>query len=273
MRFDPVSRSLVAIDIEGYSRRKNEGHLELRDALRGVRDEAFARTDVTISPDEVQDQGDAFLVLVRPEVPKPRLVDDLVREFGTALRRFNRCRLPSERMRLRIALHAGEVHLDGTGFGGEAVITVMRLIEADALRTALKKAPNDIAVIVSEQLHHDVVLQCYRSTDPAEYWRVDVAHKTFRQAAWIRVPGGPAGRPADDVAADAPAQPGSGRHDRPGRPPTTGGTPDPQPSIPGGGVYFGGTANISGPTSFGHGHVAGRDVNLREEPPRRQGDA
>jgi len=67
-------------------------------------------------------------------------------------------------MRLRVALHAGEVHLDGTGFGGASVVTVMRLIEADTLRSVLKTAPQDLVVIVSELLHRDVVLQRTCST-------------------------------------------------------------------------------------------------------------
>lgn len=92
MTLDPVTRSLVAVDIEGYSDRDNLGHLELREALRRVCDEAFAR--IGVLPDVRQDQGDAFLIMIRPDVSKARLIDDLVREFVTALRLFNRNRLP-----------------------------------------------------------------------------------------------------------------------------------------------------------------------------------
>ena len=139
MTLDPVPRSFVAVDIEGYSGRDNLGHLELREALRRVCDEAFRR--IGVSPDARQDQGDAFLILIRPGVSKVWLIDDLVRELVTALRLFNRNRLPQARMRLRVALHAGEVHLDGTGFGGESVVVVMRLIEADALQGCTEDSP------------------------------------------------------------------------------------------------------------------------------------
>ncbi len=262
MTLDPVPRSFVAVDIEGYSGRDNLGHLELREALRRVCDEAFHR--IGVSPDARQDQGDAFLILIRPGVSKARLIDDLVRELVTALRLFNRNRLPHARMRLRVALHAGEVHLDGTGFGGESVVAVMRLIEADALRDALKTAPDDLAVIVSGQLHRDVVLQRYRGIDPDEYREVQVSRKQFSQPAWIRVPGLPTrSRPADP--ADGKQATAPGRRAR-RLPPGDGSSDDSAPESPAmaaGGVHFGGSATFSGPASFG-GHAAGRDVNIQE---------
>jgi hypothetical protein len=233
MRLDPVPRSLVAVDIEGYSRRDNLGHVELREALRCVCGDAFRAAGVRA--DTRQDQGDAFLILVRPDVAKARLVADLVRELGIALRLVNRNRLPAARMRLRVALHAGEVHLDGTGYGGEAVVAVMRLVEADALRDALKTAPDDLAVIVSERLHDDVVKHGYRGIDPAEYRVVRVSRKEFSQPAWIHVPGVRGASPASETPVPSPASPG--------------------------GAYFAGTATFSGPTSFG-GHAAGRDVHV-----------
>jgi hypothetical protein len=260
MTLDAVPRSLVAVDIEGYSGRDNLGHLELREALRRVCDEAFHQ--IGVSPDARQDQGDAFLILVRPDVTKARLVDDLVREFVTALRLCNRNRLAEARMRLRVALHTGEVHLDGTGFGGASVVAVMRLIEADALKEALRKAPDDLAVIVSAQLHRDVVLQRYRGIDPAEYQEVQVSRKEFSQPAWIRVPGLPAAARHHEDGKQATA---SGRHTRAR---TLGcGAPEPAAAAPGD-VHFEGPAIFGGPASFG-GHAAGRDVNIRE----RGGDA
>lgn len=240
MALDPVPRSLVAVDIEEYSRRDNLGHLELREALRRVSTEAFRQ--IGVRADGLQDQGDAFLILVGPEVAKARLVVDLIRELSIALRQFNRNRLPEARMRLRLALHAGDVHLDGTGYGGEAVVAVMRLIEAEALRKALKAAPEDLAVIVSGHLHRDVVTQEYRGIDPADYREVQVSRKEFSQRAWIRVPGMP-------NAAALEATDGAGR----ASPRLSAATPE--------SVHFGGNATFNGPTSLG-GHAAGRDVHV-----------
>jgi hypothetical protein len=230
---DPVPRSLVAVDIEGYSRRSNLGHLELRKALRDVCDEAFRR--IQVAPEIRQDQGDAFLILIRPEVTKPRLIDDLIRELDIALRRFNQPRMSHERMRLRVALHSGEIHPDGAGFAGESIVTVMRLLDADVLRRALTTTPGSLAVIVSDSLYRDVVTQAYRDVEPTEYQCVEVSNKTFQQRAWIRLPGQRHHTPPTD-------------HD------------DTRPAASGG-------FHFSGPTSFG-GHAAGRDVNV-QGPQRR----
>ncbi|HEV2376460.1 MAG TPA: hypothetical protein VGS19_30345 [Streptosporangiaceae bacterium] len=163
-------------------------------------------------------------------------------------------------MRLRVALHAGEVDADSVGYGGESIVTVMRLIDSDELRAVLRTAPNDLAVIVSEQLHRDVVMHQYRGIDPADYREVHVSRKKFSQPAWIRVPGMSAG----------PWQTGGERgqlSSQPARTRPLGGvsgnsTPEPAAVTPGG-VHFGAAATFSGPTSIG-GHAAGRDVNIQD---------
>lgn len=243
MTSDPVPRSLFAVDIEGYSRRDNQSQAELRKKLREVCDEAFSRA--RLAPEDRQDQGDAFLFLFQPDVSKALLVSDLVREIGTALRLSNRNWLPEARMRLRVAAHYGEVHLDGTGYAGESVVAVMRLLDAQPLRDALKTAPDDLVVIVSEPMYRDVVRHQYRGMDPSDYVQVQISRKEFSQPAWIRVPG---------------AQPGPGSE-----PP--GGTRPPGPDSPGpstpppGGVNLPGPMTFHGPTSFG-GPAAGRDINI-----------
>ena len=156
-------------------------------------------------------------------------------------------------MRLRVALHNGEVLFDGDGLAGEAVVALMRLLDADDLRQALAAAPGDLAVIVSDRMHHDAVVQGHRDIDPAEYRQVRVSLKEFSQPAWIRVPRlsaggtrtlGPSGsgQSADGATAGMPAS---------------------------GGVHFAGPATFHGPASFGSGHAiggnvstAGRDVNV-----------
>jgi hypothetical protein len=164
MKRDPVHRSLVAVDIEGYSRRQNLGHLNARHGLRQTLADAFDGAGVEIVPEEQQDQGDGFLTLVKPEVSKVVLIDGLVREIESALRRFNHFQNEEGRIRLRVALHSGEVHLDGPGFPGEATVTVMRLIDAEPVKKALAKTTKDIAVIVSDGLYRNVIAQSRNSS-------------------------------------------------------------------------------------------------------------
>lgn len=237
---DPVPRSLVAVDIEGFGRRGDLEHVELRKGLRDVCGEAFAQ--INASDVYQEDRGDALLIVVGPDVPKPRLVNDLVRELDTALRLRNSSRLPRARMRLRVALHNGEVLLDGGGLAGETVVALMRLLDADQVRQALTTAPHDLAVIVSDRMHHDAVMPGHRGIDPAEYREVRVSRKEFDQSAWIRVPGLPADGPGPASSADG---------DRPAA-----GPPGPP------GVHFAGPATFHGPTSFGSGNAVGGNLSV-----------
>lgn len=256
MKLNPVHRSLVAVDIEGYSRRPNQGHLQLRAALRRVMADAFEGARVEIDPTEQQDQGDGFLTLVKPEVSKVVLVDELVREIQNALRPYNRYQMTEGRMRLRVALHSGEVHPDGTGFAGQAIVGVNRLIDAEQLKKALTVAPKDIAVIISDGLYRDIVAHNYGAIDSGEYTRVEVTVKEFREPAWVRVPGYRAGDFVSDtftVRSSAPAQGGSHEH-----------RPETRSPVERAGPFT--NAYFAGPTSFG-GYAAGRDINLN----RREG--
>ncbi|MBI3687123.1 MAG: hypothetical protein HY241_07230 [Actinobacteria bacterium] len=252
MKLDPVYRYLVAVDIESYGKRDNQGQSELRAALRQVLADAFDAIDVSVDPAERQDQGDAFLTLVKPEVSKVRLVDDLVREIENGLRRSNHYRTAEGKMRVRLALNAGDVHLDGTGFPGEAVVATGRLIDSVQLKESLARAPKDLAVIVSDGLYHDVVVHRYQAIDPAEYRRVDVAVKEFRQPAWIRIPGHPAAEIVTE-AASATASPAAQRPVTERDAASPAGTAS---ALPGSINH----STFTGPTSFG-GPAAGRDVN------------
>jgi class 3 adenylate cyclase len=156
MRLDLVHRTLVGVDIEQYSRRYNPGHAELRRALREVL--ADACEAVRVSPSEAQDQGDAILSLFGPDIPKPTLIDGLVREIDNGLRAYNRDRVADSHMRVRVAIHAGEVHIDGQGFPGRATVAAMRLLDAQQARQALADSPGNLVVIVSQQIYEDVVV-------------------------------------------------------------------------------------------------------------------
>lgn len=250
MKQYPVHRSLVAVDIEGYSLRLNQGHIELRSALRRILADSFDIVGVEIVPEEQQDQGDGFLTLVRPEVSKVVLVDGLVREIENALRRYNRYQTQGGKIRLRVALHSGELHIDEAGFPGEATVTVMRLIEAEQVKTALANAPKDLAVIVSDSLYQDVVAHDYGSIVHEEYMQVEVAVKNFRRPAWIRVPGRPAldAMRDSEVAKHSAASPSGGAEER-----------DTKLATNTGGWFN--SAHFFGPTSFG-GPAAGRDNNV-----------
>ena len=90
------------------------------------------------------------------------LVESLPSALVTALRAHNGAHPGPERIRLRMALHAGEVHYDEHGVTAAAVNLAFRLLEASALKAALAGSPGVLAVIVSSWFFEEVVRHARR---------------------------------------------------------------------------------------------------------------
>ena len=99
--------------------------------------EAFGRAGISWDDCGHEDRGDGVFVLVPAEVPKGLLVESLPSALVTALRAHNAAHPGPERIRLRMALHAGEVSYDEHGVTAASVNLAFRLLEAGALKAAL----------------------------------------------------------------------------------------------------------------------------------------
>ncbi|WP_239340182.1 hypothetical protein [Frankia sp. CiP3] len=198
----PVSRRIMVADIESWSSRDSHTQKNLRQRLREVLNLAFAESglpwrewaDAVVS---VADRGDGLLIVIPPNVPIVRLLDPFVDRLEVALRHDRRLHSEPARMRLRLAIHDGEVLAESSGWAGHDVIEACRLVEAEPLRQALRDEPEaNVAVIVSERVHRGAVRDGYGSIRPETFTEVDVVVKTFRSRAWIHLPGITASRPA-----------------------------------------------------------------------------
>jgi hypothetical protein len=144
------------------------------------------------------DRGDGVLLLVRPydDLPKTALLGRLVPVLAALLVKHNKATAdPALRLRLRVVVHAGEVHVDGQGFYGEAIDIAIRLLDSTAVKTALRQAKAPLVLVVSEEIYSGIVAHGY--VDSAGYRplvRVRVANKQRR--GWVCVPGMTAELPA-----------------------------------------------------------------------------
>jgi hypothetical protein len=182
-----VHRTIVVVDIEGFGdqRRTNIHQLTIRDALYRVMREAFGHTGISWDDCDHEDRGDGVLVLVPAEVPKGLMVASLPSAMVTGLRRHNGAHPLLEQIRLRTALHAGEVCYDEHGVTGASVNLAFRLLEAGPLKRALAGSPGVLAVIASSWFFEEVA----RHTDVASQYRcVDVAVKETTTTGWICLP-------------------------------------------------------------------------------------
>jgi hypothetical protein len=192
---EAVHRTILVVDIEhsSYPARTDADLLLIRKALYQALAVAFKRTDWLTYYHE--DRGDGALVLVPPDVPKIRLVTNVLKRLETALNRHNddmrrkhgTKALPRQ-IRLRVAIHAGEVTFDDHGVVGAAITHAFRLAEAPPLKAAFTSSTGVYALIVSEWFFNEVVRH-YEEAQPDLYRKIECRVKETELSAYMLVPG------------------------------------------------------------------------------------
>lgn len=90
-------------------------------------------------------------------------------------------------MRMRMALHAGEVSFDGRNWVGSELNTVCRLVDLSQLRKALVADPEaQLALCVSDLWFHTVVRHHPALVDRA-YTPIMFTAKELAGQAWVHV--------------------------------------------------------------------------------------
>jgi tetratricopeptide (TPR) repeat protein len=182
-----VHRTIVVVDVEGFGdqRRTNPHQVAVRDGLYCAMREAFGQARIPWDDCDYEDRGDGMFVLVPAEVPKGLLADSLPSALVAALHTYNSAHPGPERIRLRMALHAGEVCYDKHGVTAAAVNLAFRLLDAGALKAALANSPGVLGIIASSWFFDEVVRH---SGAAAGYRPVGVAVKETRTTGWICLP-------------------------------------------------------------------------------------
>jgi hypothetical protein len=183
-----VHRTIVAVDVEGFGdrRRTNRNQVAVRDGLyRAVR-RAFLRAGIPWADRDHEDRGDGMFILIGPDVPKSLFVESLPTALVAALRDHNDVHPDTEQIRLRMALHAGEVRYDQHGATAASINMTFRLLEAAAVKQALAGCPGVLAVITSSWFFEEVVR--HSAVDVTAYRSVPVAVKETSTTGWICLP-------------------------------------------------------------------------------------
>jgi hypothetical protein len=129
-----VHRTIVIVDVENFGdpARTNAHQLAVRSVLYETFRRSFAKARISWAACTTEDRRDGILVLVPPSVPKSWLVTRLPAHLARILVQHNATCPAQERIRLRMALHAGEVHHDIHGSVGMSIIRAFRLVQAPA---------------------------------------------------------------------------------------------------------------------------------------------
>ncbi|HEV2782646.1 MAG TPA: hypothetical protein VGX25_24915 [Actinophytocola sp.] len=184
-----VHRTILVVDVEGFGDRRKVGphQVVIRSGLYEALRRAFHEVGIPWGACHREDRGDGCLVLAPPEVPKDLFTDALPAKLGDALRQHNAAHLPEQHIRLRMAVHAGEVRYDDYGVTSTSINLAFRLLDAHQLKAALATSPGVLALIASSWFF-DEVIRHSTVVDPAGYRRVRVAVKETVALAWISTP-------------------------------------------------------------------------------------
>lgn len=260
---DPVSRTILLLDIERYSDRDDVEQAYLRRMLYDITDRLLTSAGVDATRRMRADRGDSVMELIDAGVPVTSLLRVLLHDGPAQLRSVNRMLARSAQIRLRAVLASGFVAVDEyEGWVGTDLNLACRLLDADVLRAALRERENDFALCVSESLYQGVVRHDHRGIPAQEFHEVTVASKNGPLRAWLHgpVPGqqaaGAGRRDAEDHRERGEAPGGSGDRPAPRGPAGDGSRPDgPAPDgtrgAPAPGAFF-----LQGAT-FAGGFVAG----------------
>ncbi|MDX8141300.1 hypothetical protein SK854_04195 [Lentzea sp. BCCO 10_0061] len=194
-------RAVLAVDVEKFSdpSRTNHHKLVAHGGLYDALHAALRESNIEKRSWHWEDRGDGAMFLFTPEVPKQVLSEFLLRRLIANLLRYNATVTQEARIRLRIALHFGEVTLNDQGAVGDCVNLTFRLLEADPLKAALAGSSAVLAVIVSRTFYEEV-LRHDPAAEPDAYQEIEVAVKETTTSAWIRVS-------AESVHVTAPSVP------------------------------------------------------------------
>ncbi|GAA3464504.1 BTAD domain-containing putative transcriptional regulator [Saccharothrix longispora] len=194
-------RTIAVFDVEGFGdlRRKLPDQLAVRRVLYTAVAEALGTAGVRWVDCYREDRGDGLFVLVPPEVPKARLVESAPAALAGVLTAHNGSSPPQRRVRMRMAVHAGEVAFDDHGATATALTAAFRLLDAPAVKQALAESPAAVVLVVSrwifdEVVRHSSVLQ------PGAFRPVRVRVKETDDLAWVALPGHP--YPVEELAPD-----------------------------------------------------------------------
>lgn len=182
-----VHGTVLVVDVAGYGglHRNNRHQVNIRRGLYGVLSRVLTGAGIPWDECRHENCGDGILVIVPPTTPKSPLVEGLPQRLHTLLREYNDGHPAEEQIRLRLALHAGEIQYDDHGVAGRAVNLAFRLVDSEVLRDALAGSSGDLAVITSSWFYEEVVWH----SDVTGFYSVSLDNKETSTTAWIWLPG------------------------------------------------------------------------------------
>jgi class 3 adenylate cyclase len=192
----PHYRAIVALDIECSTSRPDPVKAELRNKTYELFDAALCSAGIHGGHrDRFIDRGDGVLALIHPvdQAPKALLLNRAIPSLNRLLTDYNSSLSPLSRpqrqLRVRVVIHAGEVHYDANGCFGETLDVAFRLLDASRVKRALRETAYPLILVISGEIYSSVVRHGYDGIDQQAFHplvRVQIAGN--RYPGWIHIP-------------------------------------------------------------------------------------
>ena len=188
MSAKPMHKPIAVVDIEKFATRNDSDQRWLRARMYEVLATAADGAGIDWTRCDQVDRGDGIAVLFPAEISKTVVADAFVRELHSGLRTYRDRSTASVAMRMRLALHAGELSFDGKNWLGTDLNTACRLVDLPALRDALAATPTALLALCVSDVWFQTVVRQHLSPADRSYTRISFVAKEIGGRAWLHVP-------------------------------------------------------------------------------------
>ncbi|ADD40940.1 hypothetical protein [Stackebrandtia nassauensis] len=184
-----MRRLMFSADMQTYSAKDHVAQYEAQQQFSHALTEAATEAGLSDADWISQSSGDGRLAILPADTSETAVVGTFAHHLDNSLRAYNRHRAEAAKVRIRMAVHEGVVHVGDNGFVSQAVNTVSHLCDSRALRDALSAFPDaGLALLVSERIYHDVIAHQYQGIRRDRFREVRVPTKHgVAMNAWICV--------------------------------------------------------------------------------------
>jgi class 3 adenylate cyclase len=187
--YPPASHhAIVTVDMADFTNpARTEMHRAIMvKALYEILERAFDEANIHWGSCDTEDRGDGLLILVDPKVPKEFIADRLPHRLVAGLLRHNALYAAEAAIRLRVAIHFGEVRVGSKGKVGDAINLACRLLEVPDVKAELAQSGGMLALIASDAFYNEVIA-VDPGMGPEFFHKVSVDVKWAQGEAWLQV--------------------------------------------------------------------------------------
>jgi hypothetical protein len=179
-------RMAFVLDVVGYGVRTVPQQQEVQRRLRALVDATLDECDLKLDPEIVDYQwtGDGVNAVLPADLDPTAALPVLIRSLAAALGADNA--RSADRIRIRMAVSVGLIERGATGFTGQLIVDINRLVDSAPLRAALAESPAaDLAVAISDHVYVMMIRPGYPGIPRGQLTRVNVVAKEFSGPAWL----------------------------------------------------------------------------------------